>query len=77
MTAKSRTMPPPSVRLCFCFLMFIFMYVPCQVLLEPYARAYYFGTERVSKRYGSEPAQDGCTFKDIKAVCEESYEGKE
>ena len=48
----------------------------CQVLLEPYARAYYFGSERVSKRYGTEPEQDGCTYKDIKALCEQPYSGQ-
>ena len=46
-----------------------------QVLLEPYARAYYFGSERVSKRYGSEPEQDSCAYKDIKALCEQSFSG--
>ena len=46
-----------------------------QVLLEPYSRAYYFGHERVSKRYGTEPSQDGCNYKDIKAQCEESFPG--
>jgi len=45
------------------------------VLLEPYARAYYFGSERVSKRYGTEPEQDGCAYKDIKAMCEQPYSG--
>jgi len=46
-----------------------------QVLLEPYSRAYYFGSERVSKRYGSEPEQDGCTYKDIRAMCEQPFSG--
>lgn len=45
----------------------------CKVLLEPYSRAYYFGHERVSKRYGTEPEQDGCAYKDIKAMCEQPY----
>jgi len=45
------------------------------VLLEPYSRAYYFGNERVSKRYGTEPEQDGCTYKDIRAMCEQSFGG--
>ncbi|ELT90072.1 hypothetical protein CAPTEDRAFT_218722 [Capitella teleta] len=42
-----------------------------KTLLEPYARAYYFGTDRVSKRYENEPTQDGCNFKDIKRLCEQ------
>ena len=50
-------------------------YILCQVLLEPYARAYYFGSERVSKRYGTEPEQDTCTYKDIKALCEQPFSG--
>ena len=48
----------------------------CQVLLEPYARAYYFGSERVSKRYGTEPEQDSCSYKDIKAMCEQPFSGE-
>jgi len=47
----------------------------CQVLLEPYSRSYYFGSERVSKRYGTEPEQDGCAYKDIKAMCEQPFSG--
>jgi len=46
-----------------------------QVLLEPYSRAYYFGSERVSKRYNSEPEQDSCDYKDIKALCEQPFSG--
>jgi hypothetical protein len=46
-----------------------------KVLLEPYSRAYYYSTERVSKRYEKEPIQDGCTYMDIKAQCEENIPG--
>ena len=51
------------------------MWILPQVLLEPYSRAYYFGSERVSKRYSSEPEQDTCSYKDIRALCEQSYSG--
>ncbi|CAD5124802.1 DgyrCDS13064 [Dimorphilus gyrociliatus] len=46
-----------------------------KVLLEPFSRAYYFSSERVSSRYRNEPTQDNCTFKDIKALCEKEYPG--
>jgi len=45
------------------------------VLLEPYSKAYYFGPERTSKRYENAPVENSCTFNDIKALCEQPYEG--
>lgn len=48
-----------------------------RVILEPYSRAYYYGPERVSKRYTSEPIHPEYTFEKIKAMCEEdSGDGK-
>ncbi|XP_064626335.1 uncharacterized protein LOC135487016 isoform X2 [Lineus longissimus] len=41
-----------------------------KVMLEPFARSYYFGSQRVSHRYKSQPINDGCTFHDIKLLCE-------
>ena len=45
-----------------------------KVLLEPFSNAYYFGHERVSKRYANEPCRDGCLFNDIKKQYELPYE---
>lgn len=44
-----------------------------KALLEPYAKSYYYGPERVSTRYGDEPSQDYCTYKDVKASLEEAF----
>jgi len=51
--------------------------VAIQALLEPYAKAYYFGPERTSKRYETGEAQDSSTFNDVKTYLEEPYEGKQ
>ena len=49
-----------------------------QVLLEPYSKAYYFGSQRVSTRYQSSPVQDNATFQDIKLMIEkEAVDTKE
>ena len=46
-----------------------------QVLLEPYSRAYYYGPNRVSKRYSDEPIHPEFTYEAIKAECEADYPG--
>ncbi|XP_074640879.1 uncharacterized protein LOC141898717 [Tubulanus polymorphus] len=42
-----------------------------KVHLEPYAKAYYFGSERLSERYPDSPIEPNSTFADIKDICEQ------
>ena len=44
--------------------------------MEPYAKAYYYGEERISKRYESEPIHKNATFADIKKECESEFAGR-
>ena len=47
-----------------------------KVFLEPFAKAYYFGEERVSSRYSKDSVQPRSTFKHVKEMCEDNYAGK-
>ncbi|CAH1775324.1 unnamed protein product [Owenia fusiformis] len=44
-----------------------------KVILEPFAKAYYYGSERLSKRYGDSPVETNSTFMDIKKYCEQDF----
>ncbi|CAH1775325.1 unnamed protein product [Owenia fusiformis] len=46
-----------------------------KVILEPFAKAYYYGSERLSKRYGDSPVETNSTFMDIKKYCEQDFKG--
>ncbi|XP_013390865.1 branched-chain-amino-acid aminotransferase-like protein 2 [Lingula anatina] len=48
-----------------------------KVMLEPYARAYYYGNERVSTRYGDQPITENCSFEDIKGEYEDDVQDME
>jgi len=43
--------------------------------MEPYALAYYFGTDRCSERFSQEDPQSTNSFSNIRQLLEQSYEG--
>ena len=45
-------------------------------MLEPYSRPYYYGPERQSRRYESEPIHDEFTFDATRNEIEAPYEGE-
>ena len=44
-------------------------------IFEPFARAYYFGTDRLIDEYLNQAPDDACSFQTAKELCEMPWQG--
>ena len=52
------------------------MWPDLQAIREPFSDAYYFGEERISKRFCQNEVMPNATYSDVKAFVEQPFEGK-